>query len=224
MPATIVQAVSVTEATGPNTVAVLAPVTSGNLLVVMTGHPGGQECIGGTPASYSDTRSLTFTPRVTSENVNGGQSNSCILTAPVTSSGAETITRTASLGNYPVAMWVIEIGGINTPAIDSVNGDTADFGTSVNSGNVTSSNTNLVLLGAASDNVANVFDSVSPSGGTSVFVSYTGAFMAKFVGAGTYSCTFGKTGGGGRYSCAALLLSFNVTASGSVQPSIFVIT
>jgi hypothetical protein len=210
--ANIVQSASVVESTGPNTVLVMpSNVTAGNLLIIMTGHPGGNECTGGgTLATYTDTRGLTYTAITTSENPSGGQSNSCILSAPITSSGPQTITRNVSLGNYPVAMWGVEISGVLLPTVDATASGTADSGTSVSSGNVVSANPNLILLGAASDNVANAFDSVSPSGGTSAFVSPNGAFLVKLVGAGTYNPTFGKSAGGVRFSCTAALISFTI--------------
>ncbi len=362
MAAVIVQTAHVTEASGPDTVLVMpSNVTSGNLLVVMTGHEGGDECMSGVNAVYTDTRGLTFTPVATKENSNGGQSNSCIITAPITSSGPETITRTKSSSNYPVDMWAAEIGGITSPTVLSTNGGTADGGNTVSSGlfgsagegaiPVMTSNTapsgvasaseswsggatpwsvfnpstegwftngsalpqwiqyqfavpitivqycivpwsydtfpsrsptswvlagsndgstwttldtqtsytswtryvpstfpvvgasaysyyrltmsanggntytgikqlqvytglpnNCLLLGAGSDNSSNPYDGASPSGGTITFVSGHGVFLAKFVPAGAYNCTFTKTAGGVRFSAVAALIGFIPTA------------
>ncbi len=218
MPATIVQSVTVVEATGPNTVAVMpSDVTSGNLLVVMWGNTGSDAA-----TTISDTRGLTFTSIIGSINVNGSQSSCKILTAPITSSGPDTVTRVDLLGNFPCGMWVFEIGGISSPTTDSTNGDTSDAISSVNSGNVVSANTDLILLGCAGSSVA-AFDTFSPSGSTTHTVGNNG-FLQKFVAAGTYSCTFDKTStAGGRNSCCAALISFS-PASSSVQPSILVIT
>lgn len=186
-------------------------VTSGNLLVVMTGHPGGNECTASV-ATYTDTRGLVYTAQVTSENVNGGQSNSCIITAPITSSGPQTVTRTANLGNYPNAMWVAEISGMTSPTTVNTSGGTIDGGTSISSGNVTSALPNLMLLGVASDNVANPFTSATPAAATITLVAYEGAFLLQFVSAGTYNPTFNKALGGTRFSAAAALISYTPTA------------
>lgn len=359
MAATIIQTAQVVEATGPNTVLAMASnVTSGNLLVVMTGHPGGDECMAGVGvnAVYSDTRGLTFATIAGKENTSGAQSNSCILMAPITSTGPETITRTKSSSNYPVAMWAAEIGGITSPTALSANGGIADGGNTVSSGaagstgtgaipvmtsntapsgvasssenwptvsaweafnptrngwftngsalpqwiqyqfaapitiiqycivpwsvdtfpsrspvswifagsndgstwatldtqtsftswtvNVpsafpvvgaaaysyyrltvsanggntytgikqlqvyTATPTDFLLVGAGSDNNPNPFTGASPSGGTTAFVSAHGVFLAKFVSAGGYNCTFTKTAGGGRFSAAAAVIGF----------------
>ncbi len=208
--ADIVQQVTVTENTGPDTVAVLpSDVTVGNLLVVMTAHIGGDECGGAGTATWADTQSLTFTHRVSGQNPGGTGSNSCILTAPVTSSGPETITRTKSSSNYPVTMWVLELGGISLPAVDATNSAATNGGTSTDSGNVTSANPNLLLVGVSSDDSANNYTSVAPAGSTDNLVIPSAAFLYKFVAAGTYSATFNKTGGGNRYSAAAALISFS---------------
>ena len=207
--ASVVQSVSCTEATGPNTTCVMpGSVTAGNFLVVFTGHPGGDEC-STLLATYSDTQGSVFTGnRSDGQNPSGGQSNSCIITAPITSSGADTIVRARTSSNYPVAMWVVEMTGMATIAFPSASGGTADSGTTVNSGNVTSAAANLLLVCAASDNNGNVFNSASPSGSTTAFVAYHGGFLYKFVSPGTYSCTFNKSAGGTRFSAAALLISY----------------
>ncbi len=212
----IIQSVSVTESTGPVTTIVMpSNVTAGNLLVVMIGNPGG----GDLGATFADTQSSTFALQVNQTNVNGTQSSCDIWTAPINSSGPETITRTVSSSNYPVSIWVIEVD-VPNPVVDSTNIGTADGGTGVTSGNVFTANSNVLLVGAASDNTGNAFDSASPSGSTTAFVSPNGAFLAKFVSSGTYACTFNKSSGGVRYSVVAALISGGNTESVSDSESL----
>ncbi len=219
--AIVVQSASFIENTGPNTVCAMpSGVTAGNLFVIMIGNIGGSDS---PTETFSDSLGLTFTSQIVVTNVGGTQSSCQILTAPITSSGAETITRTSSSSNYPVAVWILEVGSFSTWAMDATSSGQANGGTSVNTGNVTSSNTDLLLVGVASDNTGNAFDSASPSGSTTAFVSAQGGFLYKFLGAGTYSCTFNKSSGGVRYSSLAGLLSFTGTGATN-QPMVFVIT
>ncbi len=220
MPATIVQSASGSSASAPTCVVTMGSnVTSGNLLVVMEGNTGGND---NPTAVYTDTQGLTYTLAISTINVNGAQSSCGILTAPVTSSGPQVITRTIAGGNYPVSLWVIEVGGISGPSVAATSGGTSDAVSSVNTGNVVSALTDLLLVGSSGATSA-AFDTFSPSGSTNATIGNNG-MMAKLVGAGTYSCTFDKTStAGGRNSCCAALISFS-PASSSVQPSILVIT
>ncbi len=219
---TIVQSASGTAAVGPTTIVTMtSDVTAGNLLVVMTGHSGGAD-----NGVFTDTQGLTFTKIVQSFNAGGGQSDSTILIAPITSSGPEVITRTFTSTNYPVVMWAVEILGYANAIVDSTNVGQTFGGTSVTSGNVTSSHADCLLIGMGSDSsfTSNVFDGISPSGGTEYFGGIYGAFVAKSETAGTYSCTFTKSATGGRFSAAAALLSsplsFLLTDSESLSDSI----
>lgn len=204
----IVQKISA-RADSTSTIVAVMPmdVTAGNLLVVMTGNYAGGDSP--TVATISDTRSLTFTKQIQTINVSGNQSASTIYTAPITSSGPETITRSqGGSSNYPISMWVIEVAGMPNFIVPSVNGGTADGGTTVNSNNVTSANPNLLLVAVGSDShPSNFFDSWTPSGSNVANVGIEGIFLAKFVGPGTYNATFSKSGTGQRFSASAALIS-----------------
>jgi len=212
---TVVQSVASSAAAGPTTVCVMpSNVTAGNLLVIMTGHIGGNECNAGSGnAVYTDTRGLTYTALVAGQNVNGAQSNCCIITAPITSSGPQTITRTIASSNYPNSMWAVEVSGVSSLATAAVNASFADFVLTINTGNVTSAAADLLILACAAHNTTPPFDSVSPTGSASNFpANGVQAGMIQFAAAGTYSATFGKPGASGRFSACIALLSYTPAA------------
>ncbi len=207
---------AVQDGTSPISVAMPSNVTAGNLLVVF---------ISGTPAystpSYSDTRGLTYTVAVTGTNVAGAQSRCQIVLAPVTSSGAQTVTVTSDTSAKRIR--IVEISGVGSPATDATSTGTADTSTSVTTGTATTSNSSVLFLGVASDDQsASTFNSTTPSAGTSYLGNSLQAVYIDFVGAGTYSFTAGKTGNGNRSAAAIALISF--TPSSLAQPQIFVIT
>lgn len=205
------QSTTCTSSSSPTTCTFSGTLLPGSFLINLTGNLGGYECLDtGTPATITDTRSSTFTHAIGYINVNGGQSTSCAATAPLASSGSDAITRTTSNpSNFPVAMLSLEVAGVSSPTVVSTSGGQADGGTTVNTGNVTSAASNLLLVCASSDNTANAYDSASPSGSTTFFVSSVGGFLYKFVGPGTYSCTFNKSAGGLRMSAVAALISYS---------------
>jgi hypothetical protein len=214
----VVQAVPCYSSTGTVTCTMTSSVTAGNFLVAMEANIGSGTCQSNNPDRwFSDTLGSVFTQRVFVVNVSGGQSSSCIVTAPITSSGADTITKTFDppSPNFQ-SMWLLEIAGIASPVFDTevsliniqVSTSFADAVTSINTGNVTTGSANSLLVCVSGDNLANPYDSFAPSGSTTyASVNNLDGFLYKFVGAGTYSCTFGKSAGGLRLSAVALVIA-----------------
>lgn len=189
-------------------------VAAGNLLVLVVGKLGGS-C--GT-SDWSDTRSSVFTRRANVVNTGGFQSTTCIVTAPVTASGADTITMA---GTQTLIMWAFEVRLIGYGIADTDTG-IANSATSVATGDVVAAGLTLLVCGAANNSAA-LYDTVTPSGGTAAFagpyaetggleLSTTAAAYYKFVGAGTYTCTstIAAAGTGSRMSSAALLISYQL--------------
>ncbi len=216
----VVQSVNCDNTTSPLTCTLPGDATAGNFLVIMTAKRGGDTCNMPSATVFSDSLGSTFNYAWSAENPNTAQSNSCIKFARLAASGAETVTRTEPMpdaANYPAAMWVVEITG-GAAYRGATNGATCDAPcVSIDTGNVATTSSNALLACVSADYFGNAFDSVSPSGGTYYVwtdAAGTGSFAVKPVGAGTYSCTFGKTLGGVRLSAAAVLIS----SSGGMFP------
>ncbi len=207
----VVQFKQCDSASSPFTCVMTSNVVSGNMLVVLLQHGGGDDCdsAGG---SVADTRSSVFTKKVVVVNTNGGQAFSCQLTAPITSSGADTITRTQP-GNLPAAMFVYEIttgSGSISYVTDTVIANSVNTITGNNM--TTALNDSILFCSPGTNTSTNAWTSATPSGVTTSFVvnnGYASAGVYKVVTAGTYVCACTKTSGDARSALTGMIISWD---------------
>ncbi len=131
------------------------------------------------------------------------------MMARITSTGSDTITHTGAIQSFSF-MWVFEIAGFKNPTFETNSGLSTTWSntsTTVSSNPITGTHGTSLLLCVASDNSANPWTSVSPSGGTtSGTTSFVGYPYFKEVGAGTYTCTFEKSSGLFRMAASSALI------------------
>lgn len=167
-------------------------VTSGNMLITVS-NTGDHACSSG---DYSDTLTSTFSLQVGTPNVSFGDSNSCILSAPLSSSGADTITFSAA--PYPGGMVVYEIAGMSGPSQDVTSNISASTQT-ITTPSVTATTSNSLLICGSSTrgNGRTPVQTFSPSGATAFTINnfnvsngVGGSAIIQFTGSGSKSCAF----------------------------------
>jgi hypothetical protein len=131
--ATVVQRITGLSLSGGNTLVLPSNVTAGNHIAVIGIHSY-LAC----PPSVSDSQSNTYTKHVNGTLPSGGL-YFYVWTAPVTSSGACTVTLAMACGNFPI-IGAVEVSGLNA---------TTPFGGS----NVAANTTNPTYAGSITPTV-----------------------------------------------------------------------
>ena len=190
-------------------------VASGNLLVVTTMHS-----YAGCAISISDTRGSTFTKRVDVVDISqGGNTYVSVWTAPVASSGANTVTLTSSCGSFHRSS-IYELSGHNaaTP-YGGATGPTTNTVNPVKSGSITPTVNGSFLLSFMRN--ANSTYSFTPMAGFTARYSNTFYFLQDAIQTTAATINPEATASADPNTVKGLSVFVNADAGSTVAKSVF---